>query len=48
MPYIIKKVRNTGCYQVINKLTGKIHSYCTTKLKAEAQLRILQRTIKKN
>jgi hypothetical protein len=41
MPFIIRKVRNKDCWQVKNKDTGKIHAKCTTKKKAEAQLRLL-------
>lgn len=38
-------VRN---YRVINKLTGRIHSYSTTKEKAIAQLKILERLEEKD
>jgi hypothetical protein len=41
MPYIIRKVRNQDCYQLKNKISGKIHSKCTTKDKANKQLRLL-------
>lgn len=41
MPYIIRKVRNKDCWEVINKETGIKHSKCTSKLKADAQLKIL-------
>ena len=40
MPYIIKKVNN-NCYAVINVLTGKIHSKCSSKKNAIAQIRLL-------
>lgn len=41
MPYIIRKVKGKPCYAVKNKITGQVHSYCTTKAKAEAQVRLL-------
>lgn len=41
MPFIIRKVRNKDCWQVKNAETGKIYAKCTTKSKAEAQLRLL-------
>jgi hypothetical protein len=42
MPYSIRKVRNQECYTVKNIETGKIHSKCTTRKKAEGQVRLLQ------
>ncbi len=42
MPYIIRKVRNQDCYKVINKETKKVHSKCTTLLKAQRQVRLMQ------
>lgn len=46
MPYSIRKVRNKKCYQVKNKITGKIHAKCsfssaTTRDLAEKQVRLL-------
>jgi hypothetical protein len=41
MPFIIRKVRNKNCWQVKNKDTGFVHAKCTTKEKAEAQIRLL-------
>lgn len=41
MPYLIRKVRNQPCYKVINKITGKVHSQCSTKQNAEKQVRLL-------
>lgn len=41
MPYQIRKVRNKECYTVKNKDTGKIHAQCTTKVKAEKQVKLL-------
>jgi ribosomal protein S6 len=46
MPYHIKKNKD-GCYQVMNKESGKVHSFCTTKEKAEAQVRVLKSFEKK-
>lgn len=42
MPYKIKKVKNKNCYKVFNSKTGKIHSKCSTKKKADAQVRLLE------
>lgn len=42
MPYKIRKVPNKQCYQVKSLETGKIHSICTSRKKAEAQVRILE------
>lgn len=36
----MKKLSPT-CYAVINSLTGKIHSKCSTKKNAMAQIRLL-------
>ena len=41
MPYIVRKVRNQDCYEVKNKETGQVHSKCTTRRKALAQVRLL-------
>ena len=41
MPYLIRKVRNKECYEVINANTRHIHSKCTTREKAKFQLRLL-------
>ena len=41
MPYIIRKVKNKQCYEVKNKITGELLAKCTTKPKAEAQVRLL-------
>jgi len=42
MPYAIRKVRNKRCYRVKNARTGKIHAQCTSRKKAEAQVRLLE------
>jgi len=39
----IRKVRGKECYQVKSITSGKIHAECTTKQKAEAQVRILNK-----
>jgi hypothetical protein len=41
MPLVIRKKRNEDCYVVKNKETGKVHAKCTTRAKAEAQVRLL-------
>ncbi len=41
MPYSIRKVRNKNCYQVKNKVSGKLHSKCTTIQKAKLQVQLL-------
>lgn len=40
MPFVIKKVG--ASYQVVNSKTGRVHAKHTTKLKAQAQLRLLK------
>jgi len=42
MPYVIRKVRNKDCYQVKNKVTGKVFAKCTTRERAEKQVRLLR------
>lgn len=41
MPFKVRKVRNQECWSVKNSNTGKVHAICTSKAKAESQLRIL-------
>jgi len=41
IPYKIRKLPNKRCWRVTNAETGKIHAYCTSKRKAEAQVRLL-------
>ena len=41
MPYKIRKMPNKNCYRVSNAITGKIHAYCTSRKKAEAQIRVM-------
>lgn len=40
MPYEIQHP-TPRCWQVVNTDTGKVHSKCTTKTKAQAQMRLL-------
>lgn len=40
MPYEVRKI-SPKCYEVINTDTDKIHAKCTSKKKAEAQVRLL-------
>jgi hypothetical protein len=42
MPFVIRKVRNENCWQVKNADTKKVYAKCTTKKKAEAQVRLLK------
>jgi hypothetical protein len=41
MPYKIIPEKHTGRFRVINSITKEVHSYGTTKQKAEAQIRLL-------
>lgn len=41
MPYQIRKVRNKECYKVINTLTKEVSAKCTTRSKAESQVKLL-------
>jgi len=42
MSYELIHVPKSRCYEVINPETQKVHSQCTTKKKAEAQIRLLE------
>ena len=42
MPIQIRKLPNKNLYSVKNTQTGQVHSYGTTKTKAEAQKRLLE------
>lgn len=42
MPYVVRKVRGKDCYTVKNRITGRVHSKCTTRDKAHKQMRLLQ------
>jgi hypothetical protein len=48
MPWEIRKVYGKECYEVRNKITKKVKAKCTTREKAEAQLRILEQWVHKN
>lgn len=43
MPIVIRKMRNKECWKVFNKDTGEVHAKCTTKAKAEAQKRLIDK-----
>ena len=47
MPYIIRKVRNKNCFSVKNTKTGATKSICTTRKKAESQVKLLETLEKK-
>lgn len=42
MPYSYRKVRNKDCFKVFNKKTKKVFAKCTTREKAQSQIRLLQ------
>jgi hypothetical protein len=42
MPYTLRKVPNKKCYRVTNKKSRRIMAKCTTKTKANKQLRLLR------
>ena len=42
MPYVIRKLPKKNCYRVRNKYTGRIAAYCTSRKKAERQIRLLE------
>ncbi len=41
MPYAIHKVRNKSCFKVLNTQTKRIFSRCTSKQRAQKQMRLL-------
>ena len=41
MPFTISKIPHENKYQVVNKKTGKIHSYKTTYKNAIKQIRLM-------
>jgi len=41
MPYAVRKLRGKDIYKVVNTKTGKVHAAGTTKVKADAQKRLL-------
>lgn len=42
MPYKIRKMPNRRCYRVYNSETKYVYAKCTSKKKAEAQVRLLE------
>ena len=42
MPYRLRKVSGKKCYRVLNKRSRKVFSKCTSKAKANKQLRLLR------
>jgi len=42
MPIKIRKVRGKECFQVKDIKTGKVHAKCSTRVKAEAQAKLLR------
>ena len=42
MPYKTRKVRNQECYKVYNSDTKQIFAKCTTREKANAQMKLLR------
>ncbi len=42
MPYATRKVRNKRCYRVYNRRTKRVFSKCTTRKRANKQMRLLR------
>jgi hypothetical protein len=42
MPYKTRKVRNQDCYKVYNPINKRVFAKCTTREKANKQLRLLR------
>lgn len=42
MPYRLRKVSGKNCYRVANKRTKKVFAKCTTRARANKQLRLLR------
>ena len=42
MPYATRKVRGKDCFKVYNTKTKRVYSKCTTKEKANKQIRLLR------
>ena len=42
MPYKIRKKRNQNCFTVYNAKTKRVYAKCTTRKKAEKQIRLLR------
>ena len=41
MPFLIKRLHHSNKYRVTNKQNGTIHSYATSLLKAQRQVRLI-------
>ena len=41
MPYTIRKVPRKRCYRVINSRSKRVMAKCTSKVRAEKQIRLL-------
>ena len=42
MPYATRKVRNKSCYRVYNRRTKRVFAKCTTRKRANKQMRLLR------
>ena len=42
MPYRLRKVSGKNCYRVLNKRSKKVFAKCTSRVKANKQLRLLR------
>ena len=42
MPYRLRKVSGKNCYRITNRKTKKVFAKCTTRAKANRQLRLLR------
>lgn len=42
MPYATRKVRNKPCYRVYNRRTKRVFAKCTTRKRANKQMRLLR------
>ena len=42
MPYELRRKTKENCWEVINTITGELHSKCTSKKKGQAQIRLLE------
>ena len=42
MPYATRKVRDKPCYRVSNRRTKRVFAKCTTKTRANKQMRLLR------
>jgi hypothetical protein len=41
MPYKIRKVKGKKCFSVVNTVTKRKHSKCTSKIRAKKQISLL-------